>query len=375
MDIALHRSREDIEEDLEYYFSEQRDKHNQIRPRDDIRSLTPDAARFAADPGAGTVGNLFHPFPRHSLDRIFIGISFPLFAHNWGAAFLRHLLELIKPEGAIILPVYPEMQAREKGLWCRSSLENIFRSRSRFIGTSNIWAENDGVMSMRVGRSWPPVIPSTARWLFQQAPRRLLAQTLEHNSQTAASAWLAETSRHWRAAQRHAVVEQIIRDVRGPRTATRLAAIGDDAGLIALECLLSPYTRVTQAWACGSREDAAGLQAMALACATRRHGVLEWRADAGGPCDVLCLEAAETADLEAALAGLPPGGHLILAPECLALQDAVGPAFEAPVHYSSRVAQQLQPQVPIYHYSSRIQTELAEENATRQGVFAVLRKA
>ena len=83
------------------------------------------------------------------MDRIFIGISFPLFSNNWGAAFLRHLLGLIKPNGAVILPVYPEVQARDQGLWCRSSLENIFRSRSRYIGISNIWAENDGVMSMR----------------------------------------------------------------------------------------------------------------------------------------------------------------------------------------------------------------------------------
>ena len=374
MDIALHRSREDIEEDLDYYFSEQRDKHNQIRPSDDIRSLTPDAAHFAADPGVGAVGNLFYPFPRHSLGRIFIGISFPLFANNWGAAFLRHLLELIKPEGAIILPVYPEMQAREKGLWCRSSLENIFRSRSRFIGISNIWAENDGVMSMRVGRHWPPIIPSTARWLFQQAPRRLLAQTLEHGHPEAASAWLAETSRHWRLAQRHAVVEQIIRDVRGIRKATRLAAVGEDAGLLALECLLSPYMRVAQAWTCGSREDAAGLQALDLACSTRRHGALEWRAGLGGPCDVLHLESSPMPDLQTALACLPHGGHLVLAPECLALQDELE-GFEAPVHYSSRVAQQLRPNVPIYHYSSRVQAELEQENATRQGVFAVLRKA
>ena len=375
MDIALHRSREDIEEDLEYYFSEQRDKHDQIRPDDDIRSFTPDAAHFAADPGAETVGNLFHPFPRHSLDRIFIGISFPLFANNWGAAFLRHLLELIKPEGAVILPVYPEMQAREKGLWCRSSLENIFRSRSRFIGISNIWAENDGVMSMRVGRRWPPVIPSTARWLFQQTPRRLLAQTLEHDRQEAASDWLAETDRHWRLGQRHAVVEQIIRDVRGIRKATRLAAMGEDAGLLALECLLSPYTRVTQAWACGSREDAAGLQAVDLACSTHRHGALEWRADAGGPCDVLYLEDPAAPGLHPALECLEHGGHLILAPECLSLRDELGDGFDAPDHYSSRVAQQLRQNVPIYHYSSRVQAELEQENATRQGVFAVLRKA
>ena len=62
MDIALHRSASDIEEDLEYYFSEQRDKHNQIRPSDDIRSFTTDAANFTEDPGEDGIGNVFSSF-------------------------------------------------------------------------------------------------------------------------------------------------------------------------------------------------------------------------------------------------------------------------------------------------------------------------
>ena len=62
MDIALHRSASDIEEDLEYYFSKQRDKHNQIRPSDDIRSFTADSPDFTEDPGESGTGNVFHPF-------------------------------------------------------------------------------------------------------------------------------------------------------------------------------------------------------------------------------------------------------------------------------------------------------------------------
>ena len=247
MDIALHRSASDIEEDLEYYFSEQRDKHNQIRPSDDIRSFTTDAANFTEDPGEDGIGNVFYPFASFSLDRIFIGISFPLFSNNWGAAFLRHLLGLIKPKGAVILPVYPEIQARDQGLWCRSSLENIFRSRSRYIGISNIWAENDGVMSMRIGRRWPPIIPSTARWLFEQTPRRAVALGLEDNTEAIQKFWQSEVQRFWRLGRYHAVIEQIIRNQYGPRRPVRLAAIGEDASLIALECLYSPYTRVTRA--------------------------------------------------------------------------------------------------------------------------------
>ena len=61
-------------------------------------------------------------------------------------SFLLQLLKVLKPNGAIILPVYPEGQAQEKGYWSRSFLENIFLSRQRWTGFSNVRAENDGVM-------------------------------------------------------------------------------------------------------------------------------------------------------------------------------------------------------------------------------------
>ena len=190
------------------------------------------------DPGEKEIGNLFYPFTPYSLDRIFIGISFPLFSNNWGAAFLRHLLGLIKPNGAVILPVYPEVQARDQGLWCRSSLENIFRSRSRYIGISNIWAENDGVMSMRVGRHWPPVIPSTARWLFEQAPRRAMALGLEGNTEEVQEFWQSETQRFWRLGCYHAVVEQIILNGYGPAPA---GAPGDHRRRCRPSCSRMPH--------------------------------------------------------------------------------------------------------------------------------------
>ena len=68
----------------------------------------------------------FSPSQPNILDKIYIGISVPLFANNWGASFLLQLLNILKPGGAIILPVYPEGQAQEKGYWSRSFLENIF---------------------------------------------------------------------------------------------------------------------------------------------------------------------------------------------------------------------------------------------------------
>ncbi len=377
MDIALHRSASDIEEDLEYYFSEQRDKHNQIRPSDDIRSFTTDSPNFTGNPGKGETGNVFYPFAPFSLDRIFIGISFPLFSNNWGAAFLRHLLSLIKPDGAVILPVYPEVQARDQGLWCRSSLENIFRSRSRYIGISNIWAENDGVMSMRVGRRWPPVIPSTARWLFEQSPRCAMALGLEGRAEIVRGFWESEIRRFWRLGRHHAVIEQIIRNQYGPRRSVRLAATGADAGILALECLYSPYTRVTRAFVFGSMESPDALQALDQACSAKEHGPLECPdpTDTENSCDVLCVTDPGTLDLDLASRQLSAGGTLILAPECTGSNPEFGSGFSEPEFYSDMVAQRLHRSVPIYHYSERIEEEIDQQTESRQGAFTVLRKA
>ena len=261
-DISLHRAARYIDEDLEYYFTDRRDKHNQIRPRDDIAPHVPEARPDARAPSRAQPGSLFHPYPRHALHRIFIGISFPLYSNSWGAAFLRYLLELLRPGGAIILPVYPELQAHEKGLWCRSSLESVFRSRRRLVGMSNIWAENDGVMSLRVGRKWPPVIASTARALWQQAPRAAWRCALQADAGAAAEAWRAACARHWRCAQMSAVGEQILRDRFGARRRLRIAAHGADAGLLMLELLFSPYLRVRRARAHGALEDRAELEGL-----------------------------------------------------------------------------------------------------------------
>ncbi len=377
MDIALHRSASDIEEDLEYYFSEQRDKHNQIRPSDDIRSFTTDSPNFTANPSEGEIGNVFYPFAPFSLDRIFIGISFPLFSNNWGAAFLRHLLGLIKPKGGVILPVYPEVQARDQGLWCRSSLENIFRSRSRFIGISNIWAENDGVMSMRVGRRWPPVIPSTARWLFEQAPRRAMALGLQGNTEAVREFWQSEVQRFWRLGRYHAVIEQIIRNQYGPRRPVRLAVSGEDAGILALECLYSPYTRVTRAVASGTKEDIDDLQALDQACSTQAHGPLErpGSTDFGNSLDVLCLANPHALNPDSVVYLLAKNGTLILPPKCAELTPGLGSRFNEPEYYSDIVAQRLHSSVPIYHYSERIEEEIARQIESHQDAFMVLSKA
>ena len=115
-DAAFHLTEEFISEDLEYYFSGERDKNNQIRPDDNIYSMTPTSTHLSVGLDDDKVGNFFYPTLPNLLDRVYIGISVPLFASNWGASFLLELLKVVKPGGAIILPVYPEGQAQEKGL-------------------------------------------------------------------------------------------------------------------------------------------------------------------------------------------------------------------------------------------------------------------
>ncbi len=376
MDIALHRSSSDIEEDLEYYFSERRDKHDQIRPSDDIRCLTTDSWNSSGLPNkTEMIANAFYPFPPFSLERIFIGISFPLFSNNWGAAFLRYLLSLIGSSGSVILPVYPEAQARDQGLWCRSSLESVFRSRSRFIGASNIWAENDGVMSMRVGRRWPPVISSTARWVFEQAPRFATALGLSESAEDIRKFWKSETQRLWRLGRYHAVIEQIIRDRHGPRRPVTLMALGEDSGILALECLFSPYTRVTQAYAASPIESREELRALDQSCSTGAHGPLErlHQAKIKETCDVLCVtNPAAMPYLETSQ--LANGGTLILTPECAKTGLEISSGFGAPEFYSDKIARRLHRSVPIYHYSERIEKEIDQQIESRQNAFAVFRK-
>ena len=155
-DILIHKSSKYIKEDRDYYCSDIRDKHGMIKPSDDLISLSCDSHVFQKDINSKEICSIYYPFEKYTFDRIYLGISFPLFANNWGAAFLRYLMYLIKQDGAVILPVYAERQGVEKNYWSRSSLEVMFQSRQKWWGMSNIWAENDGVMSMRIRKKDPP---------------------------------------------------------------------------------------------------------------------------------------------------------------------------------------------------------------------------
>ena len=169
MELIFHKSEKYIDEDIFYYISDQRDKHSMIKPKkENLISMTVESD-YLKFPSKGEVNNAFYPFEKNSIDKIYIGLSFPLFSNNWAASYLRYLLKIIKKDGAIILPVYPEEQASEKGMWSRSFLENIFTSRTGWTGTNNVWAENDGVMSMRIGKTFPKKINSTLNYYLEES--------------------------------------------------------------------------------------------------------------------------------------------------------------------------------------------------------------
>ena len=109
-DILIHKSSAYIKEDRDYYCSDIRDKHGMIKPDDNLISVTADSAIFADKVEADKQVSIYYPFKAKSFHRIYLGISYPLFANNWGASFLRHLMYLIDDEGAVILPVYAERQ-------------------------------------------------------------------------------------------------------------------------------------------------------------------------------------------------------------------------------------------------------------------------
>ena len=87
-DILIHKSSKYIEEDRDYYCSDIRDKHGMIKPSDNLISLSCDSEIIRPDIDCGELCSIYYPFEKHSFNRIYLGISFPLFANNWGAAFL-----------------------------------------------------------------------------------------------------------------------------------------------------------------------------------------------------------------------------------------------------------------------------------------------
>jgi hypothetical protein len=398
-DAAFHLSEEFINEDLEYYFSGERDKNNQIRPDDNIYSMTPLSMHLSVDLNDKKVGNFFYPSLPNLFDRVYIGISIPLFASNWGASFLLELLKVVKPGGVIILPVYPEGQAQEKGYWSRSFLENIFLSRERWTGFSNVRAENDGVMSLGVGRKWPDPIASTAQWFYQQRANLALSKLLETGSRDDLSVAFAEIStRVWANYTHNSVVERIILDAFGVKTPVKVNCISNDYGLLVTDLLLSGYINVTS----GStfhitQAEAAVAENFSSYFAPHtggRHDIQMGEASAirfADPSDVICLihslsnlnQQEQEAQIETAWENLSQNGLLIV-------HDVMPSAWHKSENnslhqkleslgklstYSSIVATRIEEDVEISHYSTIQEAKLVEEKNQQNTVFKVIEKS
>jgi len=397
-DAALHLNEEFISEDLEYYFSGERDKNNQIRPDNNIYSMTPTSIHLSVGLDDDKVGNFFYPTLPNLLDRVYIGISVPLFASNWGASFLLELLKVVKPGGVIILPVYPEGQAQEKGYWSRSFLENIFLSRQRWTGFSNVRAENDGVMSLSVGRKWPDPIPSTIQWFYQQRANLALGKLLETgNHDDLATAFAEIATRVWANYTHSSVIERVILDAFGASSSVLVNCVSNDYGLLVTDLLLSSYINVesgktihiTQA-----EEAVAKSFANYFAPHTGdRHEVKMSDVNNVGfenKSDVICLihslsifnQAYQEMLIDQAWDNLNMNGLLIVHDTMPSAWHKLG---ETGLHqklenlgvlstYSSIAASKIEENVEISHYSSIQEGKLVEEKEQQTTVFKVIKK-
>tara|TARA_B100000029_G_scaffold515548_1_gene623198 strand:- start:1042 stop:2190 length:1149 start_codon:yes stop_codon:yes gene_type:complete len=240
-DIILHKSEKYINEDIDYYCSDMRDKHGMIKPDRSIISLTLNSKKFTDLIKKEEISSAFFPFNKHIFNRIYIGLSVPLFANNWGAVFLRYLLYLVDKNGYVVLPVYAERQGIEKNYWSRSALEDIFRSRIKWWGMSNIWAENDGVMSVRIGRKEPPKKNSSLNYLFDHYFEQLKEKGIENENE-----FHKIIKENITNATISAIVEKIIIDFFGRKKPTVFCEVAGN-GLLAAEILQSNYINITNA--------------------------------------------------------------------------------------------------------------------------------
>ena len=394
-DAAFHLSDEFITEDLDYYFSGERDKNNQIRPDENIYSMTPTANHLSENLDDDHVGNFFYPTLPNLLDRVYIGISIPLFASHWGASFLLELLKIIKPGGVVILPVYPEGQAQEKGYWSRSFLENIFLSRQRWTGFSNVRAENDGVMSLGVGRKWPDPIPSSAEWFYQQRANLALRKVLQSGNRDELGRSYADmATRVWANYTHCSVVERIILDHFGAKQPISLNCVSNDYGLLVTDLLLSNYITVDV----GNTVHIAPIDDVVTKSfasffephTAKQHNISfdsNELNNSDNKVDVVCLihvlsglnETEQITLLDRVWDNIKPNGLMII-------HDSMPVGWQhEKLHqklegmgrlstYSSIVASKIEEQVEISHYSTIQEEKLREEKQKQTNVFKVIER-
>ena len=375
--ILIQKSAKYIDEDLDYYCSDTRDKHNMIKPQGDIISLTCDSKIFKSNPTKEEICSIYYPFEKESFHRIYLGISFPLFANNWGAAFLRHLMYLIEPDGGVILPVYAERQGVEKNYWSRSSLEVMFQSRQKWWGMSNIWAENDGVMSMRIGKKQPPKKNSSLNYF------------LENSSDSNID--IQDVSRHHSNGIISAIVEQIIINYFGRTKSVTFCDIGGD-GLLSSEILMSDYINVTHSTEITSEDfNVINMKKYLpdnlkskLSINSYKNNQIEFN----GQYSVISMMNIlnDMADKEKinlivnAFNGLANNGILIIQDKMFNDTKFIEDLFSSLPNtfehsqYSSIVATKHNQKINIAHYSDIIFNELKSENSSRNDVVNILQK-
>jgi hypothetical protein len=391
---AFHLAEEYISEDLVYYFSGERDKNNQIRPDENIYSMTPTSSCLSHSLNNAQVSNFFFPCLPNHFDRIYIGISVPLFANNWGTSFLLQLLTILKPGGAIIMPVYPETQAQDKGYWSRSFLENAFISRQRWTGFSNVRAENDGVMSLQVGRKWPDPIPSTAEWFYQQRSNLILQEVIRPEDNTASDAdiktiYSGLVEKVWKNYTHSAVVERIIFDYLGAKMPVSFHNISNDYGLLLTELLLSTHINIINGITTDTGKTVKNISnnfnsyfaphtgnRHKIETATTTQISIHQGSNVISMINVLSelKHADRVIMLREAWQKLTPGGVLIVYEDLKTdLYDVLGIFGE--VHtYSSIVASKIQLDIDISHYSSIQQSNLIKEKHDQGRVFLTVQK-
>lgn len=398
--VVLHLGEQYIEEDLEYYFSGERDKNNQVRPDRSIYSMTPFSQHIEMDFADGKVGNFFYPLLPEAVDRIYIGISVSMFANHWGASFILELLKNLKPGGSIIVPVYPEGQAAEKDFWSRSFLENIFLSRERWTGFSNITAENDGVMSIRVGRKWPEPMPSSIEWFFKERSNLLLASlqagTTGGDINThIKQAFIPLCKTIWDEYAASAVTERIISQYLGKKQQSAMLHVGADYGMLANDVILSSLVNVQSAhsWHIGEVDnDIANSISRYFSAHTQDQHQMSYASigeiDFEGSHNVIVVSSVYSkvgADqykqlLQDAWSHLDNKGVLIVHEDMtenhtdIANLDAMVAQIGPVLYHSAIAARSIEPAVEISQYSLAVEENLRQEKQTKQNVFRVVHK-
>jgi hypothetical protein len=398
--VVLHLGEEYIEEDLEYYFSGERDKNNQVRPDKSIYSMTPFSEHIEMDFSDGKVGNFFYPVLPDVLDRIYIGISVSLFANYWGASFILELLKHLKPGGSIIVPVYPEGQAAEKDFWSRSFLENIFLSRERWTGFSNITAENDGVMSIRVGRKWPEPMPSSIEWFFRERSNLLLSKLQTGNNNGDITKYIKQAfiplcKTIWSEYAASAVTERIISQYVGKKQQSAMLHVGADYGMLANDVILSSLVNVQNAHSWHIDEvdnDLAGSISRYFSAHTQNQHKMSYASisDIAFESSHNVIVVSEVYSkvgaeqykqlLHSAWSHLESKGVLIVYEDLTGNHDeavnldAMVAEIGQVVYHSVIAARNIEPAVEISQYSLAVEENLRQEKQTKQNVFRVIHK-